>query len=216
MEHKEVSMRLRNVKGAKEQVERSKYIVLDPKSKKEKWATLFSNTNPICIEIGMGKGNFIIENAIQNPNINYIGIEKYYSVLTKALKRLEQLELPNLKIIAMDAVEIEEIFAQEIDTIYLNFSDPWPKARHARRRLTSYEFLDRYASIFKNQARIIMKTDHRKLFEYSIQTLTEYGYHIDSICLNLYQEPLDGNIPTEYEEKFSRQGAPIYRIEVHK
>ena len=209
-------MRLKNVKGAKEKNESSKYTLLDYKNYKNDFKQIFNNDNPIMIEIGMGKGNFIIENAIQNPNINYIGIEKYDSVFVRAIEKLEEKELNNLRLIRMDALEIDEVFSKEIDTIYLNFSDPWPKNRHEHRRLTSEVFLKKYDSIFKNIKHIIMKTDNRKLFEYSIMSLTNYGYKIEKISLDLYNDDISKNIPTEYEIKFHNKGFPIYMIEVYK
>lgn len=201
-------MRLRNIKNADEIVNNSKYVI------NEIDENTFKNNNPIYLEIGMGKGDFIINNAIQNPNINYIGIEKYKSVLVKAVQKLEDKEIDNLKIICMDAKEINVLNAK-IDLLYLNFSDPWPKKRHALRRLTSSIYLEKYENIFKNKKHIIMKTDNRKLFEYSIKSFTDYGYKIEDICLDLYKENIEDNIPTEYEKKFRDKG-PIYKIEVTK
>ena len=201
-------MRLRNIKNADEIVNNSKYTI------KEINNNNFDNNNPIYLEIGMGKGDFIINNAIQNPNINYIGIEKYKSVLVKAVQKLEEKELNNLKIICMDAKHINEM-ETKVDLLYLNFSDPWPKKRHALRRLTSPIYLEKYENIFKNQKHIIMKTDNRNLFEYSIISFTNYGYKIEDICLDIYKENIENNIPTEYEKKFRDKG-PIYKIEVTK
>lgn len=211
-----IFMRLKCVKGAKEKVESCPYIVLDYEDYKGSYSELFGNDNPICVEIGMGKGNFIIENAKRYPYINFIGIEKYDSVIVRAVEKLENVSLPNLKLIRMDALNIENVFDHEVDTIYLNFSDPWPKARHARRRLTSYEFLKRYDNLFKERCHIIQKTDNRKLFEYSIKSLTDYGYKIDDISLNLYDDDISLNIQTEYEEKMLGKDMIIYRIEVTK
>lgn len=209
-------MRLKHIKGADIKVNKSPYIIKDPSSYKGKYNSLFKNDNPIYIEIGMGKGNFIIENAIKYPNINFIGIEKYDSVLVKATKRLEDLNLPNLKLIMMDASNIEDIFNKEIDMIYLNFSDPWPKKRHAKRRLTSPIFLEKYASISKNNINITMKTDNRKLFEYSLMMFNENGFIIEDISLNLYEDDIKNNIATEYETKFHNAGFPIYMVKVNK
>ena len=142
-------MRLKHVKGAEDIVENSSYVIKNPENNKEIFNKLFGNNNPIHIEIGMGKGNFIINNNIKYPNINFIGIEKYDSVMVKAIRILEELDLPNLRLIRMDANNIEEVFDKEIDKIYLNFSDPWPKERHAKRRLTSPNFLAKYSNIFK-------------------------------------------------------------------
>lgn len=204
-------MRLRNVKNAEEILNSSKYIIKEINEE-----TIFPNKNPIYLEIGMGKGDFIIENAIRYPNINFIGVEKYASVMVRAVQKLEELELSNLKLINMDAKEIESVFNHKIDLLYLNFSDPWPKKRHALRRLTSPYYLEKYDFIFKNKKHIIMKTDNRKLMEYSIKSFTDYGYKIEDLCLNLYEEDTKENIPTEYEKKFVSKGYPIYKIEVKK
>lgn len=209
-------MRLRNVRGAKEKIESSKYIVLNYKELKGKYKSLFDNDNPIHIEIGMGKGQFIVENAKRYPNINFIGIEKFDSVIVRAIEKIEEEDIPNLKLIRMDATEINEVFDKEIDTVYLNFSDPWPKVRHAHRRLSSRKFLERYDNIFVGDKRIVMKTDNRHLFEFSIKEFTDYGYTIDNLCLDIYNEELEDNIPTEYEMKFSAKGFPIYMIEISK
>ena len=171
-------MRLRNIKNAQDIISKSKYVVLNPKEYRGKMQQLFKNNNKIEVEIGMGKGDFIINKARLNPNINFIGIEKYASVLVKAVKKLENVELNNLKIMNIDADTIDEVFASEIDQIYLNFSDPWPKKKHANRRLTSPLFLDKYDKIFKNDKVIEMKTDNRNLFEYSLVTLSQ-----KNICL---------------------------------
>lgn len=209
-------MRLRNVRGAKEKIESSPYIVLNYLDYKGNYHKLFQNSNPIHIEIGMGKGSFIIEKAKKYPEINFIGIEKFDSVIVRAIEKLEGLDLPNLKMIRADATDIENIFLKEIDTIYLNFSDPWPKNRHTNRRLSSKNFLKKYDTIFKKDKKIIMKTDNRHLFEFSLVELVEYGYHIEKLCLDIYQESLEDNVPTEYETRFHNLGLPIYMIEVRK
>ncbi len=209
-------MRLRNVRGAKEKIESSKYIVLNYQELKGNFKSLFNNDNPIHIEIGMGKGHFIVENAKRYPNINFIGIEKFDSVIVRAIEKIEAENIPNLRLIRMDATTINEVFEKEIDTVYLNFSDPWPKVRHAHRRLSSKKFLQRYDTIFKGNKHIIMKTDNRHLFEFSVQEFTDYGYKIDKLCLDVYNEGIENNIPTEYEMKFSSKGFPIYMIEISK
>ncbi len=209
-------MRLRNVKGAKDIINNSKYVILDYDKYRGKFNELFNNSNDICIEIGTGKGKFITELARLNPNINYIGIEKYDSVLVRALEKVENDNIPNLRFIRMDATEIDSVFDKEIDTIYLNFSDPWPKVRHTNRRLTSICFLKKYDNLFKDNMHIIFKTDNRHLFEFSVKEFTTYGYLINDICLNLHDEDLEDNISTEYEEKFSKKGMPIYKIDVIK
>ena len=208
-------MRLRNVKNKQEIMDASSYLIIDPKQYYGKWNNLFNNSNPIHIEIGAGKGNFIINKAIQNPNINFIGIEKFDSVLARCLQKIPD-DLNNLKIVRMNALEIEEVFDHEVDTIYLNFSDPWPKKRWHKRRLTSDVFLEKYDSVFKNDNHIIQKTDNRDLFEYSVISLSNYGYIIKDFSLDLHNSSIEGNIMTEYEERFSKKGNPIYYIEVTK
>ena len=208
-------MRLKNIKGAKDKINKSPYIVQNPENYKGKYQTLFKNNNKIHLEIGMGKGDFIINMAKKYPNINFIGIEKFDSVILRATQKLENENLQNLKLIRFDAVEIENIFDREIDTIYLNFSDPWPKNRHEDRRLTSRKFLERYDNIYKNKKHIIQKTDNRKLFEFSIKSFTDYNYKIKNISLNLHEDDID-NVETEYEKRFISLGFPIYMIEVEK
>ena len=208
-------MRLKNIKGASEKILLGKYFISNPSDYKGKWNKLFNNNNPIYIEIGMGKGNFIIKNALNNPDINYIGIEMYDSVILRAVEKTNELELNNLYLIRMDARLIEDIFDKEIDLIYLNFSDPWPKERHAKRRLTSPIFLERYDKIFKNNNIIIMKTDNNPLFDYSLETLKEYGYVLSNISRDLHNEK-DNIITTEYEDKFTSIGIKINYLEARK
>lgn len=208
-------MRLKNVKGAKERIEKSPYIIENPENYKGKFNTLFKNENPINLEIGMGKGDFIIKMAKKYPDINFIGIEMFDSVMVRATTKLENEEIPNLRLIKMDAALIENIFDKEIDTLYLNFSDPWPKNRHEKRRLTSQNFLKKYDSIFKNSKKIIQKTDNRKLFEFSILSYLDYGYKIKQISLDLKNDDIP-NETTEYEEKFMAKNMPIYMIEIYK
>ena len=164
-------MRLRNVKGAKEKILSSRYNIENPFDNINNWTKVFNNSNPIYIEIGMGKGKFIIENAINNPKINYIGIEKFDSVIVRGIEKVEELDIPNLKFIRMDATRIDEVFNKEVDRIYLNFSDPWPKDRHTKRRLTSSIFLEKYDKVFRNDKIIEMKTDNINLFNYSVDSL---------------------------------------------
>lgn len=209
-------MRLRNVKGAKEIIESSNYVVLNYKDYKGTYHELFGNNNPIYIEIGMGKGNFIIKNALRYPNINFIGIEKYDSVVVRAIQKLENKDISNLKIIRMDALEITDVFEKEVSKIFLNFSDPWPKDRHAHRRLSSMIFLQKYDLIFEDKKNIVMKTDNRKLFEYSLKSFVDYGYKINDISLDLHDDNYEDNIMTEYEAKFVSKGNPIYMVDVTK
>ncbi len=208
-------MRLKHVKGAEEIVNNSHYVISD-NTYKNNYQKLFKNNNPLHIEIGMGKGNFITQMALLNPDINFIGIEKYDSVIIRAIEKQEQLQLDNLYFIRMNADKIEDYFSKEIDLIYLNFSDPWPKDRHKLRRLSSPYFLEKYDNIFKSKARIIMKTDNRKLFEYSICCFNNHQYKINDISLDLYKDDYPNNIPTEYEIKFHNKGCPIYMIDIEK
>lgn len=209
-------MRLKNVKNAKDIINNSKYIVLNPYDYKGKWNSLFKNNNPINIEIGMGKGNFIIKMAKKYKDINFIGIEMFDSVIARAVQKLENEDIPNLKLIRLDANYIEDIFDKEINTIYLNFSDPWPKKRHAKRRLTSHLFLEKYDNIFKFKKEIIQKTDNINLFSYSISSLSTYGYILDYVTLDLLSENDPDNVLTEYESKFNSKGVRICKLVAHK
>ncbi len=208
-------MRLKNVKGSKEVIEASDYIIKNPNNYRGKFQKLFNNSNPIHLEIGIGKGQFIINMAKENPNINFIGIEMYDSIMVRTVQKQNIEKLSNLKLIKMDATNIEEVFDREIDTLYLNFSDPWPKNRHEHRRLTSDRFLKRYDKIFKGQNKIIQKTDNRKLFEFSLKSFTDYGYKIEQISLNLHEDDIP-NVETEYEKRFSNMGEVIYMVRVTK
>lgn len=208
-------MRLRNIKGSREVIGASRFVVQSPEEKKGKWNEVFGNRNPIRIEIGMGKGRFITELAIRNPEVNYIGIEKYSSVLLRALEKREETEIDNLVFIRMDAEEIEDVFGEgEVDKIYLNFSDPWPKDRHAKRRLTSKEFFGRYDKILKKDGRVEFKTDNRPLFDFSLEEVVNAGWILEKYSFDLHNdtEMAEGNIMTEYEEKFSSIGNPIHKL----
>ena len=211
-------MRLRNVKGAREKIAADEYTVKEPETLKGKWHEFFENDNPIHIEIGMGKGKFIMELAERNPQINYVGIEKFSSVLVRALQKMEQKELPNLVFIRMDAEDIEAVFeAGEVDQIYLNFSDPWPKDRHAKRRLTSTRFLARYVNVLKKEGKVIFKTDNCDLFDFSLEQAKEAKWVIENYTYDLHNsEYNEGNVMTEYEEKFSKEGKPINRMVIHQ
>lgn len=208
-------MRLRNVKNKDEIIDNCDKLIKNPKEQIGNWKKLFGNNNSIYIEIGMGKGNFIIENAARYPNINFIGIEKYSSVIARAIEKVSN-NLPNLLLIRMDAIEIEEVFSNEISRIYLNFSDPWPKKRNAKRRLTSEIFLDKYENIFKDSREIIQKTDNRELFEYSIISLVKHEYKIEDISLDLHNSNIIDIIMTEYENKFVENNKIIYYLVAKK
>ena len=207
-------MRLRNITGCQEMIADSKYVVNEDELEKcpGTWHERFGNRNPIRIEIGMGKGRFIHELASLNPDINYIGIEKYSAVLLRAVQKMEADEKPNLIFLRMDAEDITKVFAPgEVDRIYLNFSDPWPKDRHAKRRLPSKEFLARYDKILKADGCIEFKTDNRGLFDFAVEEIEIAGWQADYISYDLHSDEklMVGNVMTEYEEKFSAAGNPI-------
>lgn len=212
-------MRLRNITGSREAIAASDYVIHEPNNYKGKWNALFENNHPIRIEIGMGKGRFIMDLARMNPDINYVGIEKYSSVLLRGLQKMEQDPLPNLYFIRMEAEEIEEVFGrEEVDRIYLNFSDPWPKDRHAKRRLPSREFLRLYDEILAKDGVIEFKTDNQDLFQFALEELEPAGWHIDQVTEDLHhdEEMMRGNVMTEYEEKFSSIGNPIYKYVISR
>jgi len=212
-------MRLRNIPRANDVIMASKLVIQEPKEKKGTWKQVFGNDNPVQIEVGMGKGRFITELARKYPQINYIGIERYTSVLLRAVEKLEKgpvEEIPkNLLFICMDATELPEVFAaEEIDKIYLNFSDPWPKDRHARRRLPSREFLARYDQILAKDGDVEFKTDNRGLFDFALEEVEPAGWKLIMSTFDLHadEELMKDNIMTEYEEKFSSKGNPICKM----
>ncbi len=211
-------MRLRNVKGSREKIAANDFVIHNPEEMKGKWREVFGNDNPIHIEVGMGKGRFLMELAQLNPNINYIGIEKYSSVLIRAIEKREEVELSNLYFVRMDAEDINDVFAEgEIDQIYLNFSDPWPKDRHAKRRLTSHQFLARYDKFLKKDGVVIFKTDNKDLFDFSLEEVPVAGWTLESHTYDLHHsEYNEGNVMTEYEEKFSSMGNPICRMVISR
>lgn len=210
-------MRLRNVKGSRETIAANEYVVQNETELKGRWHEKFGNDNPINIEIGMGKGRFIMDMAKLNPDINYIGIEKFSSVLVRAVEKQNEEQLPNLLFIRMDAENIENIFDKgEVDYIYLNFSDPWPKDRHAKRRLTSVQFLSRYVNILAKDGGVTFKTDNRPLFDFSLEQVEEAGWVLDNKTYDLHNsEYASGNVMTEYEKRFSEMGNPICRMVCH-
>ncbi len=207
-------MRLRHIPGSEEAIASSPYVVQHPKEYKGRFHELFGNANPVHIEVGMGKGRFIMELAQQNPQINYIGIERYCSVLLRAIQKREKLELSNIYFLCVDAIELAEVFAaEEVQRIYLNFSDPWPKDRHAKRRLTSPEFLKVYDQILQKDGTIHFKTDNQGLFAYSLEAVPESGWKIDASTWDLHRSDMvEGNVMTEYEMKFSAMGNPICKL----
>lgn len=207
-------MRLRNIPGATELIaSHPDKVTPKPEACKGNWATQFEKAQPLHIEVGMGKGQFVYGMAQANPDINYIGIEMFDSVIVKALEKLIENPLPNLKLLKVDARFLSDIFEEnEVDIVYLNFSDPWPKNRHAKRRLTHADFLDRYKEVMKPEGEIRFKTDNRGLFEFSLMSLNEYGMQFEDLSLDLHAEEPEDNIRTEYEDKWSKKGSVIYRL----
>ena len=205
-------MRLKKIKNSDKIVRECKYFVDNPSKYKNKWNEVFKNSNNIEIEIGTGKGDFLINKALDNPNINYIGIEKYDSVLVYVKRKLDELNINNLRIINIDAINLLDVFGEEISKIYLNFSDPWPKKRHTKRRLTYEAFLSIYDKVFVNKSvNIEMKTDNDDLFEYSLESFKEHGYKVNKIDRNI-----DDKYKTEYEKKFMEKGKNINFVSICK
>ena len=208
-------MRLRNIPGADEAIADSPHCIQEPMAEKGRWHLIFGNENPIHIEIGMGKGQFIMKLAKEHPDINYIGIERYSSVLLRALQKMEIEPLPNIRFLCMDASIITEVFdKEEVAKIYLNFSDPWPKERHDKRRLTSRQFFERYDKILAGNGVVEFKTDNDDLFAFSMEEVAEAGWTLDAHTFDLHHDPVlnEGNVMTEYEEKFSSLGHPIHKL----
>lgn len=210
-------MRLRNIPGARDVIAGHEAVIKEEKQWKGRWDQVFENDHPIRLEIGMGKGQFLMQMALQNPDINYIGIERYSSVLLRALERMNALEEApsNLRFVCMDASGIGEVFEKgEADRIYLNFSDPWPKARHAKRRLTSTAYWERYDGILKEDGTVEFKTDNRELFDFSLEQVVEAGWEVKACTFGLHNDEKmnQNNIMTEYEEKFSSKGNPICKL----
>lgn len=211
-------MRLRNIPGADDAIMRHPIAIKQEKQYRGTWASVFGNENPLHIEIGMGKGQFLLTLAKNHPNINYIGIERYSSVLLRALEKYDTEEycgLTNIRFICMDAMELPEVFAKdEVGKIYLNFSDPWPKSRHARRRLTSVPFLTQYDKVLTADGVVEFKTDNRGLFEFSLEQVEEAGWQLVAHTFDLHHDEVmnQGNVMTEYEEKFSAMGNPIHKL----
>ena len=211
-------MRLRNIPRAEGVIREHRFVIKRPEDQKGCWKQVFGNRNPVYIEIGMGKGRFLLNMAKAHPNINFVGIERYSSVLLRAIEKFdteEFCELKNVRFVCMDARNVEDVFAQdEVSRIYLNFSDPWPKARHARRRLTSVEFLARYEKILGEGGLLEFKTDNTELFRFSLEQLEEAGWPLECFTFDLHHNEVmnQGNIMTEYEEKFSSKGNPVNKF----
>ena len=211
-------MRLRNIPRAEGVIREHRFVIKRPEDQKGCWKQVFGNRNPVYIEIGMGKGRFLLNMAKAHPNTNFVGIERYSSVLLRAIEKFdteEFCELKNVRFVCMDARNVEDVFAQdEVSRIYLNFSDPWPKARHARRRLTSVEFLARYEKILCERGLLEFKTDNTELFRFSLEQLEEAGWPLECFTFDLHHNEVmnQGNIMTEYEEKFSSKGNPVNKF----
>ena len=211
-------MRLRNIPRADGVIDAHHTVIKKPEEQKGNWNHVFGNEKPIQIEIGMGKGQFILNMAKAHPDVNFIGIERYSSVLLRALEKFDTEEyeaLTNIRFVCMDARNVEEVFApEEVDKIFLNFSDPWPKARHAKRRLTSKQFFERYDKILAFDGVVEFKTDNRELFDFSLEQVELAGWVLLAKTYDLHNDPTlsRGNVMTEYEEKFSGQGHPIHKL----
>lgn len=207
-------MRLKNVPGSGEKVAASRYTVTEPAAWRGRWQTLFAAPRPLHLEIGMGKGRFLTEMAQAHPGIHYVGLEKYSSVLVRAVEKQEELQLPNLILVQEDAANLSDCFAEgEVERIYLNFPDPWPKDRHAKRRLTSGRFLERYDSVLVHGGLLEFKTDNQALFDYSLESIRGHGWEILEITRDLHRSAMAGdNVMTEYEEKFSKLGSRICKL----
>lgn len=208
-------MRLRKDPRAEQYIQDSEIVISSPEEYKGKWKTFFANNNEIHVEFGMGKGGFIIELAKRNPHINYIGIERFETVVYKACKKAEREDAPdNLRYLCYNVADCMDIFEKtEVNRIYLNFSDPWPKKRHGTKRLTHYNFLTKYEHILNAKGELHFKTDNKSLFEFSLNQLSDADWKMKNISLDLHQSDMEGNIMTEYEAKFSSMGMPIYRLE---
>lgn len=208
-------MRVRKRKGAEKHLqEHSEYVILEPEKVRGNWQSVFGNDNPIHIEVGSGKGAFITGMALQNPDINYIGIDIQVSVLSYALDKVIESQAPNVRLLLVDGSSLTNYFNDgEISLLYLNFSDPWPKTKHEKRRLTYKSFLDTYRQILPENGEIHFKTDNRGLFEYSLSSMSQYGMVLNHVWLDLHASDYEGNVMTEYEAKFSSKGQVIYRLE---
>lgn len=209
-------MRLRNKPWAEQFITDHQDVILpNPEQHRGQWTKVFGNDQPLHIEVGTGKGQFVLGMALQNPDINYIGIELYDSVIVSALERIIDAEKPaNLRLLKVNGADLEKYFAKnDVDRVYLNFSDPWPKTRHAKRRLTHGGFLKLYENVLVDNGEVHFKTDNRGLFEYSLISMNEYGMALLDVSLDLHANMPENNIMTEYEEKFSAKGQPIYRLE---
>ena len=208
-------MRVRNRKGATELLEaHPQYVILNPADAKGRWQEIFGNDHPIHIEVGSGKGAFVSGMAKANPEINYIGIDIQKSVLSYALDKVLATDVSNIKLLWVDGSDLTDYFEEgEIDRLYLNFSDPWPKKRHEKRRLTYQSFLATYQQILPENGEIHFKTDNRGLFEYSLVSFSQYGMKLKGVWLDLHASDFEDNVLTEYEQKFANKGQVIYRVE---
>ena len=208
-------MRIRNRKGATELLEaHPQYVILNPADAKGRWQEIFGNDHPIHVEVGSGKGAFVSGMAKANPEINYIGIDIQKSVLSYALDKVLATDVSNIKLLWVDGSDLTDYFEEgEIDRLYLNFSDPWPKKRHEKRRLTYQSFLATYQQILPENGEIHFKTDNRGLFEYSLVSFSQYGMKLKGVWLDLHASDFEDNVLTEYEQKFANKGQVIYRVE---
>lgn len=207
-------MRYNVVKNADKIVKSSKFVINNPYEFKNNWSKVFNNNNPICLELGMGRGNFIIEMAKKYPHINFIGLELYSSQMVAAVEKLSNTNLNNIKLINCDAREIDKIFGKEIDTIYLTFSEPWPKKQDEKKRFTHESYLKLYDKIFKKNKHIILKTDNKILFAYSLESLSQYWYSFERVSLDLHHdEQKIENVMTDFEKQYFKENRSIYYVD---
>lgn len=207
-------MQYKVIKDANKIINRSEYLIKDPTNYKNNWSTYFNNNHPIHLELGTGRGDFIINMAKKYSSINFIGIELNESQVAFAAKRLEGSNLPNLKLICMDAQKLDTIFGKEINTIYLTFSEPWPKKKDEKKRFTHISYLKLYDKIFKKNKHIILKTDNKGLFAYSLESLSQYWYSFDKVSLDLHRDERELNtVMTDFEKQYFKEGRPIYYVE---
>lgn len=207
-------MRYNVIKDASKIISKCPYVVSNPANYKNKWREVFGNNKPIHVELGMGRGDFIINMAKAYPNINFIGIELYASQMVMATERLETINISNLRLINMDAMDLANVFGKEIDTIYLTFSEPWPKPQDEKKRFTHVSYLKLYDRIFKKDKHIILKTDNKGFFAYSLESLSQYWYSFNRVSLDLHhdEKPIK-NIMTDFEKNYFKEGRPIYYLD---
>ena len=207
-------MRYNFVKDARDIMDKSSYMIKNPEKYKGKWKEVFGNNKPICLELGMGRGSFIIEMAKKHPNINYIGLELDINQAASAVNNIKNQKIDNLKMICADAKDIISFFGKEIDTIYLTFSEPWPKKHDEKKRFTHISYLKLYDRIFKKNKHIILKTDNKILFASALESLSEYWYIFDKVSMDLHNDERNiENVMTDFEKQYFKEKRQIYYVD---